>query len=54
MESQMVSNQVDAPSFIQSFLKIPTMWHEAPWFGKYLLDKTKQTTFIDRFKTTLV
>jgi len=53
----MVSNQVDALKFIQSFLKIPRVWHEAPWFGKSLHDKTKQNKlpcFIDRFKTTLV
>jgi hypothetical protein len=49
MESQMVSNQVDALTFIQSFLKIPRVWHETLWFGKSLHDKTKQTTLLHRW-----
>jgi len=49
MEFQMVSNQVDALTFIQSFLKIPRVWHEALWFGKSLHDKTKQTTLLHRW-----
>jgi len=40
---QIVSNQVGAPLFIESFLKIPSTKHEVSWFGRPKHDKQKET-----------
>jgi len=41
---QIVSNQVGAPLFIESFLKISSTKHEvSSWFGRSKHDRQKET-----------
>jgi len=40
---RIVSNQVGAPLFSESFLKIPSTKHEVSWFGRSQHDKQNKT-----------
>ncbi len=43
-----ILNKVSAPVLIESFPKLPRVWHEAPWFGKSQHDKIKQNVLLHR------